>query len=184
MLVLKPRQSALKSSLMRSKSKKGKKVKFKKDPRYRHRDRHAYGYIGHYEEDKETSWLTFFLLLLLVFTMVCAAGVFIAWALGFAGGKAAAGAAASSASGAGVAAAAAGGLGKAAEPMAVAVQDGAAYPGDSGDLKARGETSRVWRHVRRDVVPMVDAKIEGRSADALSVDAEEYMQNTDLVFKN
>ncbi|KAF3904763.1 hypothetical protein ABW20_dc0102282 [Dactylellina cionopaga] len=184
MLVLKPRQSALKSSLMRSKSKKSKKVKFKKDPRYRHRDRHAYGYIGHYEEDKETSWLTFFLLLLLVFTMVCAAGVFIAWALGFAGGKAAAGAAASSASGAGVAAAAAGGLGKAAEPMAVAVQDGAAYPGDRGDLKARGETSRVWRHLKRDVVPMVDAKIEGRSADALSVDAEEYMQNTDLVFKN
>ncbi|EPS36294.1 hypothetical protein H072_10210 [Dactylellina haptotyla CBS 200.50] len=99
----KPKQSALKSAISKSSKKKSKRVKFKKDPRYRHRDRHAYGYIGHIDEEKETSYLTFFLLLLLVFTMVCAAGVFIAWALGFAGGKAAT-------SGAGVVAAAAGGL--------------------------------------------------------------------------
>ncbi|KAK6507724.1 hypothetical protein TWF481_006146 [Arthrobotrys musiformis] len=90
-LVIKPSRSSLKSSHRggvgcNGKSKKSKRVKFKKDPRCRHRDRLAYDYIG--EDEKETSWLTFFLLLLLVFTMVCGAGVFIAWALGFAGGKA------------------------------------------------------------------------------------------------
>ncbi|KAF3226728.1 hypothetical protein TWF192_005204 [Orbilia oligospora] len=88
-LVIKPSRSSLKSHnghrVLGGKSKKSKRVKFKKDPKYRHRDRLAYGYIG--DEEKETSWLTFFLLLLLVFTMVCGAGVFIAWALGFAGGK-------------------------------------------------------------------------------------------------
>ncbi|KAK6513004.1 hypothetical protein TWF506_009166 [Arthrobotrys conoides] len=94
-LVIKPSRSSLKSHnghrVLGGKSKKSKRVKFKKDPKYRHRDRLAYGYIG--EDEKETSWLTFFLLLLLVFTMVCGAGVFIAWALGFAGGKAVAAAA-------------------------------------------------------------------------------------------
>ncbi|KAF3275261.1 hypothetical protein TWF970_006982 [Orbilia oligospora] len=94
-LVIKPSRSSLKSHnghrVLGGKCKKSKRVKFKKDPKYRHRDRLAYGYIG--EEEKETSWLTFFLLLLLVFTMVCGAGVFIAWALGFAGGKAVAAAA-------------------------------------------------------------------------------------------
>ncbi|KAK6343537.1 hypothetical protein TWF730_011127 [Orbilia blumenaviensis] len=96
--VLKPHRSSLKSHYAHmaggpgSKSKKSKRVKFKKDPRYRHRDRLAYDYIGAAgaEEEKETSWLTFFLLLLVAFTVVCGAGVFIAWVLGFAGGKAAA----------------------------------------------------------------------------------------------
>ncbi|KAK6336994.1 hypothetical protein TWF718_009781 [Orbilia javanica] len=143
-LVIKPSRSSLKShnghKSLSGKSKKSKRVKFKKDPKYRHRDRLAYGYIG--EEEKETSWLTFFLLLLLVFTMVCGAGVFIAWALGFAGGKAVAAAAAGGLH-SGIIAAAAAGPGaipvKAAAPAAGApvVQDVNGVPTKAGVTKRK-----------------------------------------------
>ncbi|KAK6537385.1 hypothetical protein TWF694_011572 [Orbilia ellipsospora] len=202
-----PRQSALKSANSK-KDKKRKRVKFKKDPKYRHRDRHAYGYIGSYDEERETSWLTFFLLLLLVFTMVCAAGVFIAWALGFAGAHVAA-------SGAGVGVAAAGGAtvggvggaaGKANAPIhiipivhadrpiqGVSVQN-KVHPGKErrsleemlAEIEKRN--SRVWRHqIKRepenDAAP-VKAKLEKRrnAIKERTAIKEEYLQNTDMMW--
>ncbi|KAF3908330.1 hypothetical protein AA313_de0207903 [Arthrobotrys entomopaga] len=203
-----PRQSALKSANSK-KDKKRKRVKFKKDPKYRHRDRHAYGYIGStYEEDPETSWLTFFLLLLLVFTMVCAAGVFIAWALGFAGAHAA------GITGTGVGAAAAGGVtvggvggaaGKAASPVHIIPIVHADRPiqGVSVQNKVHGKerrsledmlaeiekrNSRVWRHqIKRepDEPEPVKAKALEKRRSAIkerTAIKEEYLQNTDMMW--
>ncbi|KAF3937355.1 hypothetical protein ABW19_dt0204325 [Dactylella cylindrospora] len=56
------------------------RLRCRRDPRYRYTN----------PADRETSWLTFFALLLLIFTVVCAAGVFIAWATGFTSGRLAA----------------------------------------------------------------------------------------------
>ncbi|KAK6525922.1 hypothetical protein TWF281_010965 [Arthrobotrys megalospora] len=164
-LTLKPHRSSLKTSsshLSKSltKYKKSKRVKFKKDPKYRHRDRLAYGYIG--DEEKETSWLTFFLLLLLAFTMVCAAGVFIAWALGFAGGKAVAGAAGGLHSGIIAAAAAGPGAAKVVPPVVAAPVGGHHVPsqgapvvqevngvpvkgGVKRNVKEEKRSSRIWK---------------------------------------
>lgn len=101
----------------------------------------AYGYIG--EEEKETSWLTFFLLLLLAFTVVCGAGVFIAWALGFAGGKAVAAAAAGGLHSGIIAAAAAGPGAVPINAAAPVVAAGAPVVQDFGGVpKKEGVTKR------------------------------------------
>lgn len=215
-LVIKPSRSSLKSShghkSLNGISKKSKRVKFKKDPKYRHRDRLAYGYIG--EEEKETSWLTFFLLLLLAFTVVCGAGVFIAWALGFAGGKAVAAAAAGGLH-SGIIAAAAAGPGavpiNAAAPVVAAgapvVQDFGGVPKKEGvtkrklgkrllkDLRAalklggvaiapeKRDEAPVGRHYHRRVADHEEGHDgEGSKKEKRSMGSEEYVQGSDMVF--
>ncbi|KAK6346666.1 hypothetical protein TWF696_006784 [Orbilia brochopaga] len=184
-----PRQKPYHSSLKSSKSARGKKtpkrVKFKKDPRHRHRDRHAYGYLG-FDEEKETSWLTFFLLLLLAFTMVCAAGVFIAWALGFTTGKTVAtSSTTATASVTEVASVVPGGNAVGQSPV-VAVKSGGST-GSEKKIEPRGEQapiaredtlSRVWRHVKKDLIAQEN---KPRLEEIRRRQVAEYLQD-DIMF--
>ncbi|KAJ6258263.1 hypothetical protein Dda_7182 [Drechslerella dactyloides] len=159
----KPYHSSLKSSNKSARGKKTpKRVKFKRDPKHRSRDKHAYGYLG-FDEEKETSWLTFFLLLLLAFTMVCAAGVFIAWALGFTMSKAAtASSGVVSASVTEVTSVVKGGVVSGPQSPVVAVKSGEGVTSEGEKrIEPRGEErlvrredtlSRVWRHVKKDLI--------------------------------
>ncbi|KAF3905110.1 hypothetical protein ABW21_db0201835 [Orbilia brochopaga] len=171
----KPHHSSLKSSKSARGKKTPKRVKFKKDPKYRHRDRHAYGYLG-FDEEKETSWLTFFLLLLLAFTMVCAAGVFIAWALGFTTGKTVA--VASSNAAAMVPEVAGGNVAGIAQSPVIAVKSGGELAGEK-KIEPREETlSRVWRHVKKD---MMAQENKPRKGEIRPREVAEYLQD-DIMF--